>query len=191
MKNTEVIKSIIAVGGARGFVVQGGPPFERRYVITAAHCFPRPPEGFAIGYTNERTYADLLGPLGGEQTVAAECVFVDPIADIAVLAAPDSQALWEEAPAAYDALVEDLPVLSVRLGEDASDDWDEYTRHRGEPPKEPAWLISLDGSPQQCTLTHTPNPCKLMKHQMPLRNHIISRRFKSASSLKIGAIYAA
>ena len=191
MKNTEVIKSIIAVGGARGFVVQGGPPFERRYVITAAHCFPRPPEGFAIGYTNERTYADLLGRSAVNRPLRLECVSCRPDRRNRGARTPDSQALWEEAPAAYDALVEDLPVLSVRLGEDASDDWDEYTRHRGEPPKEPAWLISLDGSPQQCTLTHTPNPCKLMKHQMPLRNHIISRRFKSASSLKIGAIYAA
>jgi hypothetical protein len=33
-------------------------------------------------------YQDLLGDLGGETTVWAECVFVDPIADIAVLSRP-------------------------------------------------------------------------------------------------------
>ena len=67
----------------------------------------------------------MLGPLGGERTVAAECVFVDPIADIAVLGAPDVQALWEEAEA-YDALIEDLPALPVRVEEDVSDDWEEH-----------------------------------------------------------------
>jgi hypothetical protein len=98
----------------------------------------------------------LLGPLGGERTVAAECVFVDPIADIAVLGSPDDQVLSEEAEA-YEALIEDLPALSVKIEADASDDWEEYHRHPGNPLKWQAWLISLDGRPQQCFVTHIPN----------------------------------
>jgi hypothetical protein len=47
----------------------------------------------------------LLGPLGGEQEVWAECLFVDPIADIAVLGSPDDQVLCEQAQV-YDALID-------------------------------------------------------------------------------------
>jgi hypothetical protein len=46
----------------------------------------------------------LLGPLGQEPTVSAECLFVDPIGDIAVLGAPDYEELPEQR-AAYEALV--------------------------------------------------------------------------------------
>ena len=41
-------------------------------------------------YWQERTYPSLLGPLGDQCSVWAECVFVDPIADIAVLGQPES-----------------------------------------------------------------------------------------------------
>ncbi len=130
---------------------------ELRYVITAAHWLPHLPEGFAIGHVHERTCFDLLGPLGGERTIPAECVFVDPIADIAVLGSPDSNAMSEEADA-YEALTKDhLPPVAVAVTADADDDWEEQFRRRGSPKKQKAWLISLDGSPQQCTLTHMPN----------------------------------
>jgi hypothetical protein len=46
-----------------------------------------------------QTYGNLLGPLQAECTVWAECRFVDPIADIAVLGQPDSQDLYEESEA--------------------------------------------------------------------------------------------
>jgi hypothetical protein len=42
-------------------------------------------------------YEALLGQLGAEPTVWAECLFADPIADIAVLGMPDDQALPDEA----------------------------------------------------------------------------------------------
>jgi len=50
-------------------------------------------------YVEETTYKRLLGPLGGKRTVWAECRFVDPIADIAVLGQPDNQTFFAEAAA--------------------------------------------------------------------------------------------
>jgi hypothetical protein len=47
-------------------------------------------------YTEERTYRDLVGPLGRKRAVCAECLFVDPVADIALLGPPDSQDLGEQ-----------------------------------------------------------------------------------------------
>ncbi len=90
----EATRSILKVGDGRGFVVNG----ERdRLVITAAHCLPRFPPCHAASYLEERTYAALLGVLGRKKpTVWAECLFVDPVADIAVLGPPDDQELSDE-----------------------------------------------------------------------------------------------
>ncbi len=101
--------SVVRVGRGRGFVVQGS---DDRFVITAAHCLPHFPPCASASFTEERTYWDLLGPLGGRATVWAECLFVDPIGDIAVLRSPDNQVLWNEAEK-YESLtatVEALPV---------------------------------------------------------------------------------
>src|SRR5262249_48680971 len=62
--------------------------------------------------TKERTYGNLLGPLNGGCKVCAECLFVDPIADIAVLGTPDTQAYSEESEA-YDQLIDPLPALPI------------------------------------------------------------------------------
>jgi hypothetical protein len=63
-------------------------------------------------YRQERTYPSLLGPLGGECSVSTECLFVDPVANIAVLGQPDNQKLAEEA-GTYDKLVEDPEPLRI------------------------------------------------------------------------------
>jgi hypothetical protein len=39
----------------------------------------------------------LLSPLGAEPHVWAECLFVDPVADLAVLGPVDGQELYDEA----------------------------------------------------------------------------------------------
>lgn len=59
------------------------------------------------------TYKNFLGPLGGKRQVWAECLFVDPIADIAVFGTPDTQDLYEQADA-YDELTQQS---AFRLGE--------------------------------------------------------------------------
>ena len=73
-----------------------------RVVITAAHCLPELPPPHRASYTKERTYADFLSPLGQEPTVWAECLFVDPVSDLAVFGSPDNQELSDEADA-YEA----------------------------------------------------------------------------------------
>lgn len=104
-------QAVIRVGGGRGFIVEHqdflGHP--ERIVITAAHCLPHLPPPHPASYTEERTYGALLGPLKGKRTVWAECLFVDPITDIAVLGSPDNQEMHEEA-AAYEKLTDVTPL---------------------------------------------------------------------------------
>ena len=85
--------AVLTVGRGRGFVLEGiNPAHEHlveRYVITAAHCLNRTrrsrknyfPPCAAASYVEQRTYRELLGPLGDKPTVWAECLFVDPVAD--------------------------------------------------------------------------------------------------------------
>ncbi len=119
--DNEAAQAIIRVGDGRGFIVQGK---KSRYVITAAHCLPFLPPCCVSSHTDERTYADLLGTLDNEErSVSAECVFADPIGDIAVLGPPDSQELCEEAEA-YDALVDAVEPMAVGvLPDDAEINW--------------------------------------------------------------------
>lgn len=93
--------AIVKVGEGRGFIIEHRceiPPFEGercfldcRLVVTAAHCLPRMPPRAAASFWHERTYSNLLGTLNGKPEVWAECLFVDPVADIAVLGEPDDQ----------------------------------------------------------------------------------------------------
>jgi hypothetical protein len=85
--------AVVRVGEGRGFVIETD---SERFVLTATHCLPRFPTPNG-GW--DHTYRNLLGPLDqAEPTVWAECRFVDPIADLAVLATPDDQELFEQAP---------------------------------------------------------------------------------------------
>src|SRR6266850_1656361 len=90
--NHLLLSGVLRVGEGRGFLVK-----RRRYhdciVITAAHCLPDLPPPHPLAYLEELTYRRLLGPLGTEPTVWAHILFVDPVADIAVLGAPDGQVL--------------------------------------------------------------------------------------------------
>src|SRR4030095_7753945 len=101
--------AVIRVGDGRGFLVD----FRRsRLVLTAAHCLPTlPTSAHPYAHLEERTYANLLGPLDDETaTVWAELLFVDPIADVAVLGTPDNQELSAESDA-YDAVVDERPAF--------------------------------------------------------------------------------
>jgi hypothetical protein len=110
-KITRLASSIITVGDGRGFVIEHEA---NRLIITAAHCLPFFPPCHGMSYTEERTYPALLGPLGNKPTVLAECLFADPIADIAVLGSPDNQVLFDEA-SAYEALTESVrPIIPWR-----------------------------------------------------------------------------
>ena len=94
------ISCVVAVGeGGRGFVVGHGAT---NYVITAAHCLPlredgslRLPPPHALSYTGDRTFK-VLGTFERRNAIYAECLFLNPVADIAVLSAPDGQVLPED-----------------------------------------------------------------------------------------------
>jgi len=77
--------AIITVGTGYGFVTQGAGD---RFVVTAAHCLPELPPCNTGRSDRESCYPALIGPLGGQQTVAAACCFADTICDIAVLGPP-------------------------------------------------------------------------------------------------------
>jgi hypothetical protein len=167
----DALAAVVSVGAGRGFVVEG--PKAERYVITAAHCLPERPDGqrlpppHGLSYINERNYRELLAPLGKEPSVWCECLFVDPIADIAVLGSPDNQALSEQADA-YEALVEAAIPLTIteppskpipeklaslkKYGITKKKEQEKWARREC-----PAVLPSLANRWFPCTVQHAPN----------------------------------
>jgi len=139
--NNELTRAVVRVGDGRGFVVNGEID---RLVITAAHCLPFFPPCMSMSFTEERTYKALLGPLGETPTVWTECVFVDPIADIAVLGPPDNQTYFDQ----YDdycRFVEAAATLPIAPA----------------PKKGGAWVLLLDREWRQCTTEHWGGPLGL------------------------------
>jgi hypothetical protein len=135
--------AIIAVGGGRGFVVETNA--QERFVITAAQCLPDLPR-VPASHSRQRTYPSLLAPLDrGKAAVAAECLFIDPIADVAVLGGPDTQLLSQEAAAfaAFIAARAALPVTRTPIRTQRS------TR---------GWLMTRAGEWKQCVLTGCGHP---------------------------------
>ncbi len=120
--------------GGRGFVVEAGR-FERRHVITAAHCLPHLPPCSPVSQSWERTYPNLLGPCDEPAVIYAECLFADPIGDIAVLGPPDEDNLSEEY-RAYEELMESTAALPISV-----------SAKEGH-----AWLLSLGNRWFQCNV---------------------------------------
>jgi hypothetical protein len=102
----------LRVGEGRGFVVElltDVPHFPLpRVVITAAQCLPSLPPCGTFRAVEEKTF-QVLGPLLGRTSVWAECLFADPIMDIAVLGSPDN----DVRAAAYEELLAGAEYLSV------------------------------------------------------------------------------
>jgi Trypsin-like peptidase domain len=124
MADRLLMRAVLKVGGGRGFVVrrQGDLGNEERIVVTAAHCLEGAcradggvglPPCHPIRYEKEEIYKDLLGPLDGKPTVWARCLYVDPIADIAVLGLPDYDSLPLEKAEGYYCLMKSLETLSI------------------------------------------------------------------------------
>src|SRR5437588_44482 len=133
------LRCIVTVGTGRGFIVADEYHY---YVITAAHCLPDGlPPCYSASALEQRIYKNLLGRLGSEPEVCAECLFADPIADIAVLGSPDNQALSAEAEK-YQALMSAARVLTVA-----------NTPERGS-----AWLLSLNCNWFHCIVSHFGGP---------------------------------
>ena len=104
--------TVLRVGAGRGFVIETN---DARYVVTAAHCLPELPPAHPGSHLHERTYKDFFGALDGSRNVWAECVFVNPVADIAVFGEPDSQALSAQAEAYRDLTDNATPFALGRL----------------------------------------------------------------------------
>lgn len=147
---------VLKVGDGRGFLVKyrvSIPPLalpalkglrtmqftEQRVVVTAAHCLPRLPPAHAAAYTEERTHENLLGRLNDVHgRVCAQCLFADPVADIAVLGGPDEQERGVQAEA-YQQLTEQPPALGI-----------------AEARSGPGWVLSLDGCWTRITIQLLP-----------------------------------
>jgi hypothetical protein len=142
-------RALVKVADGRGFVVQG----RERMVITAGHCLPGLPPCISYAASHERTYP-LLGSLRGPLTVAilTEYLFVDPIADIAVLGPPDGQDFYEEHEA-YEGVVgarRPLPIADA-------------------PEQGTVWLISKQGELFSCAMRqHRRGPLWLSAAERPL-----------------------
>jgi hypothetical protein len=137
-------KLLIRAGGGRGFIVEtktGLCPYPKRLVVTAAHCLPKVPKPPGLRGNWDETLPNVLGPLGCKKpTVWAECLFVDPIADVAVLGEPDNQELFDKA-MAYEELTE--AVTPLVLG-------GAFARET----KASVSMITLDGRTLVCTAEH-------------------------------------
>jgi hypothetical protein len=138
----------LKVDGGRGFIIEYRlpiPPTSRtefwpqkyiskRLVVTAAHCLPDWPPEHACPSSWDKTYP-LLGNLDGSKSgVYAECLYVNPVADIAVLGCPDEQEPNYD-PDLYHELTDDAPVLQI-----------------GKPRSGPGWVLSIDGRWVRTTL---------------------------------------
>jgi hypothetical protein len=129
--------SVLRVGDGRGFIVERRwklklPIYEKpltrreRFVVSAAHCLPGMPPAHAFSYAHERTFK-VLGKLGEEPEVFGECVFYDPIMDVAVLARPDGEIAEYDADA-FTSLIQSAEPFGV-----------------AEAFPESGWVLSLQG----------------------------------------------
>jgi hypothetical protein len=132
-------RSVVKVGGGRGFVIEG--KWDRRMIVTTAHCLPSFPPCRSFSCAEERTYQDLLGPLNGPTAVWTECLFVDPISDLAVLGPPDSQDLSDKY-RNYEALVGSHRTIKIAPAKT----------------EEGAWLLSLANAWGKCTSVQNDGP---------------------------------
>jgi hypothetical protein len=130
MKYEQWTRAVLQVGGGRGFVVKLDS--HRRAVVTAAHCLPAFPRPHPALSSIEATF-QLLGPLQGEPSVWTTCLFIDLMADLAVLGRPAG--LGREK--AYDALVGSTGTMVIA---DAPAEIPVPTPGMG-----PAWVLSLSG----------------------------------------------
>ena len=86
-------------------------------------------------YSGKDTFKKLLGPLGAAPSIWAECLFVDPVSDLAVLGQPDGQAFNEDVDTAWDEFIEDIEPLEL----------DAKRPTRG-------WILSLKRQWMPCTI---------------------------------------
>ena len=134
----KLASAVVRVADGRGFLIEIDDE-PHPVVVTASHCLPQLPEplGPAI-------YPDVISAIGKKPTIAAECYFVDPIADVALLGciAPDVEAT---SAAAYERFVEGRARFSIGEASDVDLSLDDLSAQ-----SEPAWVLSLSGRWSAC-----------------------------------------
>jgi hypothetical protein len=128
--------AFVTVGAGRGFVIE---TVHERLVLTTAQCLPHLSHRASGSDFRECTFFDLLGPLGGDVTVSTECLFVDPISDVAVLGEP--KRLLDAEKDAYKALVESSRTVEIGV----------MTEPCG------AWLLTVEGQWEPCRVRTLPS----------------------------------
>ena len=119
-------ESIVRVGTGRGFLVAA---VDAPLILTAVQCLPRLPPAHLWSDTDQRTYKGLVGPLTDEEpALAAECLFADPVSDVAILSGPVRTA--SDDAEAFDAFIADKPCLRIVAPHDGMS----------------VWLLTLDGA---------------------------------------------
>jgi len=176
-------RSVLSVGDGRGFVVDG---IFGRFVITAAHCLPTVPLPRLTPILDEEdTYAKLFAPLG---SVSAECVFVDTIADIAVLRARTGHDQELEA-LEYQKITEALPAIALAALPDLSGGkvplglWAERIRTEIR-----AWALSLDGCWFECAMTYDGQLLRITKGAEHVVNSISGSPIITDDGAAIGLV---
>jgi hypothetical protein len=149
-------------------------------------------------HLKETTYANIVGPLGEEPTVWAECLFADPVADLAVLGQPDGQELYDES-VTYDDLVEKgtLPIASLPLVRPLLTPTlpDALTPQGGAqtflgPPKwhGRGWLLSLDGRWFGCDVSATWQTLRIENTAEPIRAGMSGSPIVSVDGAAVGVV---
>jgi hypothetical protein len=131
----EAQAAFVKVGAGRGFVVK---TLHERLVVTTAQCLPHLSHPDPGSDFRECTFFDLLGPLDGDLTVSTECLFVDSVADVAVLGEPKS--LLDAERDAYRAFVEASGTLEIGVLTGPCE----------------AWLLTFEGRWEQCSVRTLP-----------------------------------
>ena len=111
MKGT-VIQVGVGDWAGRGFFIKVRG---ERYVITAAHCVGRLPIADSGEFMEDHTYKNFLGPLNGPRNIWAACLFVDPIADIAVFCEPNEIVFSSESKAYREFAKQATPFVLSRM----------------------------------------------------------------------------
>ncbi len=181
-------RSVVRVGSGRGFVVQ--TEREHRFIVTAGHCLPHLPPCHGASYLDERTYKELIGPLGAAPAVWAECVFIDPVSDLAVLCSPDNQEFFKQAED-YEALVEaafSLPIGSLAFARKPVTLPDGTTFLQPPRADAEAWLMSLDGQWFSCRVQSGGRALWIAGAVAPIRGGMSGSPIMSPEGAAIGVV---
>jgi hypothetical protein len=118
----------------------------------------------------------MLGPLGSAPTVACECLFINPIADMAVVGVPDTQTYSDEADA-YRAFLEYATPFRITEA----------------PEKARGFLLSLEGEWFGCQvqwMERSDGPLWVSKPAQPIEGGMSGSPILSETGNAIGIVAA-